>query len=585
MSLDVTGVWDIECAEWDRFVCGEFLGVKGECFVSWDPDEFFDALIQREGVWYAHAGGTYDSLWLVDMACKRGLKWSAMLRGAGLLSVRIGKAEFRDSFALVPMSLEKAAPMGGAHKIGLALPDGYEGLSRKLNALERAAVEEYLHADCIALLAMLDALGKGCADKGIDLKLTVGGSAWASARGWLGLPKTKHTHARYKVIRQGYYGGRTEVFQSRAPAGQRYDIHSSYPAALSRVSLPFGEPKRLDARAASMAFGAGAEGIFSADVYVPKRLAIPPLPVRMPDRLLYPVGDITGVWTALELRRAIAAGAEVERVRWAYTFPESAPILAPFAERVWSYRAEAAARSQAKNDEGAAWAAWFKWLANSLTGKLAQRPEKESLRFEPISETGAPMLEERTERVLRSTKHGVFVIEETERIDACAHVEWSAYLTAEARCELGEQLRHAPTPLYCDTDSVYARETLTRRIGPELGEWGHEGSLERWEALAPKVYRYDCQGKTTVKGKGLSGLTSDGFDALARGESWQADRGVKGARTAMRTDGGETLFRRKLLNRGLHPVPGWIGGRAHHEDGTTSAVTVETYETRLTKKR
>jgi hypothetical protein len=578
MGLDVAGVWDIETSDWSTFVVGQATSIDGETFVSWDEDTFFTYLLTLRGVWYAHAGGTFDSIWLVDNACRRGIKWSAMMRGAGLLSVTIGKAEFRDSFALIPMSLEKASKMGAHTKIGLSLPDGYEGLSRKLNAAEKRAVEEYLDADCQALLSLLDTIGHGCESRGIDLKLTVGGSAWATARNWLNLPKSKHTHARYAIIRQGYYGGRTEVFRTHAPTGQRYDIHSSYPAALARVALPYGEPVRIDGRGAGAAYANGKEGIFSADVYVPMSTSIPPLPVRTDARLLYPIGDITGVWTGLELRRAEENGAKIERVRWAYVFPKSAPLLAPFAERVWKYRADSAA---SKTPDGDAWAAWFKWLANSLTGKLAQRPEKEGIRFEPVGPSGVPALEEH-ERRIQSTPTGAFITTETSRIDACAHVEWSAYLTAEARTELGAQLRHAPTPLYCDTDSVYARETLTRRVGDELGEWGHEGELRDWKALAPKVYRYEDpkKGKIVVKGKGLSALTDTGFAAIEAGEKWRVDRGVSTLKTSLRHGTGEALFRRKLLERGLHPVKGWVGGRILHEDGSTSATTLENYETR-----
>ena len=581
--LDIAGVWDIETSGWDTFVVGQTTSRTGVKFVSWDEDTFFDHLLTLKGVWYAHAGGTFDSIWLVDKACSRAIRWHAMKRGAGLLSVSIGQAEFRDSHALVPMSLQKAAAIGNGTKIGLALPDGYDGLSRKLSSAERRSVEEYLDCDCDALLSLMVALEAGCIERGIDLKLTVGGSAWATARVWIGLDKSRHTYARYAIISQGYYGGRTEVFQTSAPTGERYDIHSSYPAALSRTPLPYGEPVRYDGARAARAFASGGEGIFSADVWIPTKTRIPPLPVRTDMRLLYPVGDITGVWTGLELRRAVDNGATIEKIRWGYVFPETGAILAPFARRVWDYRAEAAASSKTKGDKGDAWAAWFKWLANSLTGKLAQRPEKEGLRFEPVGPGGVPVLAEH-ERSIQSTKNGVFITTETSRIDACAHVEWAAYLTADARTELGEQLRHAPTPLYCDTDSVYARETLTRRVGDDLGEWGHEGSLTDWQALAPKVYRYTdpAKGKVIVKGKGLSGLTSEGFDAVAAGESWTVDRGITTLSTALRKKDREEegLFRRKLLARGLHPVPGWVGGRILHPDGTTSATTLEKYETR-----
>lgn len=584
-GLDVAGVWDIETAGWDRFVVGQTLSRTGERFVSWDEAAFWDHVASREGVWYAHAGGAFDALWFLDGACKRGIPWTARLRGSGILAVKVGTCEVRDSFALVPMSLAKAAPMGGAVKLELELDGGYDALSRVLTASERARVEEYLDADCVALLAVLDALEARAQAHDIVLRLTVGGSAWATARAWLDLPQARHSLGRYRRLREGYFGGRTEVYRSCAASGHRFDIHSSYPAALSRTPLPVGEPLRVNGAQAARTFASGREGVYGADVFVPSRCEVPPLPVRARDRLLYPIGPCSGAWTALELRRAVENGARVERVRWGLVYARAEPVLAPFADRVWQLRADAAAEG---TPTGKAWAAWYKWLANSATGKLAQRPEKQALRFAPADGDEPPEVED-GERVVRATKAGVFYQTETVRVDGCAHVEWSAYLTAEARCELGQQLRHALErggPLYCDTDSVYARAPLTRRVGDDLGEWGHEGELSDWRALAPKVYAYTdpATGKRVVRGKGLSGLDAPGFDALERGERWTVSSGVDGLRTAVRRgDGG--LFRRRTLARGLHPVPGWVGGRILHPDGSTSPASVARYADRLTAAR
>jgi hypothetical protein len=578
-ALEVSGVFDIETANWTRFRVGQILHRTGKRFVTWDEDAFFERLASLRGVYYAHNGGSFDLLWFLDHASKRGMPWRATMRGSGVLAARIGDVELRDSIAIVPMSLEKAAPLGGAAKIGLGLPcecgadcGGYCALARPLYRAERSLVEEYLDADCRALLAVLDALERRAADCGIVLRTTIGSTAWATASAWDALPRCSHGLGRYRALREGYFGGRTEVFRSRCSTGHRYDIHSSYPAALARVELPVGEPERACAAVAARRFARGDEGIVTADVYVPPSMHVPPLPVRTRERLIYPVGPVSGTWTALELRRAVDAGARVDRVAGGYFFAASAPLLRGYSTRVWALR-DAAARDGEKS-----WAAWFKWLANSLTGKLAQRSDKTGLVFVPAGDA-APEVDEGT-RIVRCTRHGAFVASTTTRVDACAHVEWAAYLTADARTELGEQLRHADDPVYCDTDSVYAPHVLTRRVGDALGEWGHEGAMRDFMALAPKVYAYtDADGRRVVRGKGMSGLTPDGFDALAQGDVWIVDRGVQGLRSSVRSS--DALFTRRLMRRGLHPTPGWIGGRVLHDDGSTSPPTVERYRTRL----
>lgn len=596
-GIEVAGVFDIETAEWDRFLVGETLSDTGEAFQSWSEDTFAEHLLAQRGVWYAHAGGRFDCLWLLDWCARKRRPWSARLRGSGVLSASFGsgeeRLEVRDSYAVVPMALAKCAPIGGAQKVGLGLPcecgedcGGYCALARDLSPREMRCVEEYLHADCLALAAMLAGLREYADARDIVLGLTVGGSAWRTAKTWLDLPSSEHDLGRYTSLRHGYYGGKTEVYRTHAPAGERYDIHSSYPAALSRVLLPEGEGRRYSGQLAGRHYRSGLPGIYTADVLVPESHT-PPLPVRTPERLLYPHGETKGTWTAVEIAHAEACGAKVTRIRSGFAWASAGPVLAPFADRVWALRDEQARAGEAGDARAKALAAWLKWLANSLTGKLAQRPEHESLRFLPALGPGIPPAVDDGETVLRVTSDGVYVTRETVRVDACAHVQWSAYLTAEARCELHRQQQHACETfgdsglLYSDTDSVYAVGRLVRNVGPNLGEWGHEGAANDWRCLAPKVYRYtDEKGEVIVRGKGLSGLDPEGYDALSRGGSWHVAHGVRGLRTSLRTADDERLFKRKSLSRALSPVPGWVGGRVLNADGGTRAPTVAEYEAR-----
>lgn len=591
MTFRVDGVWDIETASWDRFVVGQAVSASGERFTSWSEDDFARYLLGQSGCWYAHAGGRFDAIWLLDWCHRNGVAADVRLRGAGILSMVVGGFEARDSFAIAPMSLAKFAPLGGEQKIALALPcecgtdcGGYCALAGILDRggpspKERATVETYLGADCDGLRAALDALAAFAAGQGIPLGLTIGGTAWATAKSWLGLEAAPDDLARYRRLRGAYYGGRTEVFAARAPAGHRYDIHSSYPAALSRTALPVGPGQLRDRVVAARYFAAGKPCVLAAEVEVPES-DVPPLPYRASDRLLYPYGPVSGVWTSHELRHAVECGAVVRRIGWGHVWDETAPFLAPFADRVWALRATAAAEGTAA---GSARAAWCKWLANSLTGKLAQRPENESLRFAPSDGRSPPELDD-GETVLRVTSGGVWLTRESVRVASCAHVQLAAWLTAEARCELHRQLVHASERLYCDTDSVYAGHELTRRVGHELGEWGHEGALSDWRAIAPKVYRYTdpSTGKVAVRGKGLSGLDADGFAALENGEAWTVARGVDGVKTALQRAGVTgNLFRRRNVTRRLRGKFGWCGGREVTEGSeTTRATTVARYNER-----
>jgi len=575
---DLAGVFDIECAEWDRFICGCTLDRSNKPYVSWDEDEYARNLLDRDGVFYAHAGGRYDLLWLLDWCMRHGVAVTEVKpRGSGILSMRVGDLELRDSYALVPMTLAKCAPIGGEEKSSLALPcecgeecGGYCALARRLTPGEKRLVTAYLVQDCVALSAMLLSLAWRCSDLDITVGLTVGGTAWSTAKRWCDLHSSRHDLGRYDALSRGASGGMTIPFMERAASGERYDIHSSYPAALSVVPLPWGTPRHMKGSAAGAAYRAGKPGIYRASVIVPD-CHIPPLAARESDRLLYPIGPIEGAWTTIDLQHAEACGVKITKIITAYVWPGTRVALRDFAVKGWEIR-DQNTKGDASN---VAFAAWIKWFVNSATGKFKQSPDHETLTFIPAID-GAPILD-RDSRVLAVNDRGAWVVTENRKVDACAHVEFYAYLTAYARIELHLQLLEAGIhAIYCDTDSVYSTKALTRRLGPSLGEWGHEGSLRDWRCLAPKVYDYvdPATGKHTTRGKGMSGLDSRGFDALADGEKWVVDRGVDGLKTALRSH-SSTMFRRKSLARSLSPFPGWIGGRVIEGEGTRAPTVAE----------
>lgn len=430
---------------------------------------------------------------------------------------------------------------------------------------QRAKVSEYLVEDCRGLQKGLEALASYAARNDIDLRATIGGSAWSTCARWIGLDTKRPAHSLslYYDLRRGYYGGRTEVYGLRSDRGNRYDIHNSYPAALAALALPIGEIRSSNA---ADKFASGCDGIYTARVRIPECHS-PPLPIRTDERLAYCFGEIRGTWTGIELRHAIEHGASIVEIESGIYYERAAKVLAPYADRVWGLR------QIAKKTEPDGIYRWVKWLGNSLTGKLAMSPSVVTLACFDRKlgmRPGEKRIMERYNRLV--------VAKEVERVGACAHVEWAGPLTAFARVELHRQLVEAGTDaLYCDTDSVYTAETLTRRVGDDLGEWGHEGTMRQWECLAPKVYRYidDAKKRYVVRGKGMSRLTPVGFDRLRDGGAWYVDSGVFSLKRAIAN--GQGVFQKKELSRSL-AVPGPLVGSRKRAGHRTRAVSFSEYE-------
>lgn len=554
--IDIDGTWDIETEHWDRFVCGGISDRFGT-YISWNEDQFARTLLSREGTYWAHNGGGFDHLWLASWCARRGISWRGIPRGSSIVCMYVGKKlTLRDSKALWPDRLAIVSKLGSQTKIELDLPNGYESIRRDAPPEHRSIINAYLEADCVGLRSSLEKLCELATSHGVEVRTTVGASAWATALQWCpGLSPLQRDVAEYHAIRSAYYGGRTQCLVTRVPSGHRHDIHSAYPAALASITLPVGD---VSSRGAGAAYLRGDAGVFTARVSVPE-CHVPPLPCREEERLTYPFGDILGAWTGDELRHAESHGARVTSIVNGLYWRERAPLLKPFADRVWALREWAKANA-------IEWYPWVKWLANSLTGKLAMKPEQETLYFDPNGEIPDPPPGKPPHRVIGQVHDGVVYTMARDQVAPCAWVEHAAHLTAHTRTELHSQLIHAGEgAVYCDTDAVYSEQRLTRRMGDELGEWAHEGEMRSWECLAPKLYRYHTpDGKTIVKGKGMSGLTPEGFDALKAGDGWTVDRGVVGAMKAIAS--GEP-FRRKVLTRRHLGAEGSIGDRVLESDG------------------
>lgn len=587
--------FDIECDDWDIFVVGALRTADGDIQVYWDADDMFDALIAYRGEIWTWAGGRYDMLWVAETAAKRGMRCVARTAGGAPVSMKVGLATFRDGFKLFPESLKKVAPLAKLEKAPTGLVcrrdhddnddcGGYcrirrNGMSRE----EKRALQEYLCHDVRCTSGVIDALQALAAEHGIELKSTVGASAWATLQA-MGAPDAEWEQWRdYRATRRGYYGGRTEMYQTGrdvespdddhdpVPVVWRADLNSAYPAALVSTPVPVGPYKRLFGDQAAAAFATGKPGVYDARVHVPD-CHIPPLPVRGKDRLLFVTGDFAGSWTHLELSAALDLGARVERITAAIVWERAETIAKPFCEKFWGLRD----KYGKKSPEGR----WLKWFCNSCTGKLAMKPEGERCVVAPRdgerkmcpadgkcfhrAKPGGPARGPMCGRIGRCCPHvctqkcgrwhpmgraQVVWSAPSFQLSDCSHVGWAATLTAVTRVEWLRQARECGDAMvYGDTDSVYAAKPITRRIGKALGEWNDEGIGLDWLARGPKAYRF-ADGETgeyVTKSKGvprLGRLDGDAghrrlaFDRWASGASVTLPAGVWGFKGgAMRDD-------------------------------------------------
>lgn len=565
-GLRVDAVWDIECAEWDKFAVGALWTRDSGTEVFRGEDELANALLSlpKNAVAWAHAGGRYDVLWLLDWCRRHGDIPAAQIRlsGSSIASLAIKDGPvLRDSCRLIPMSLKQACTMfDGTRKESLDLPcicgracGGYCSIRLDMRGAARKRVEDYLVADVDALRDTMISLIEYAGTYQLKLGGTVASTAWATAKERCGLDDAEWDFRAYKLARAGYNGGRTEVGQLFAPRVSRWDRASAYPAALT-LPVPCGWMRVLDERTAGLAWGRDKPGIYHATVDVPDQLA-PPLPIRRGARLVYPYGRIHGAWARDELRHAIDCGAKVVAFEGGVAWADEKPILKPHVEHCFALRKAAESKSLKT---------WLKFVANSLTGAFAQDPEQDVVVLGDKADD--PQYEQvgRYDWIWRRTAF---------RISSRAHVHWAATLTARARVELHEQINHAGDDwCYSDTDSVISTRPLTRNVGSELGQWQHEGDATDFRAIAPKVYTYvDTNGERFARAKGIPDAVRE-WDRIAAGDVVPLDRGVKSLLVAARGDG---LFARNDGQRTIKPRDGWVGARIRDGQRTRAPSVAE----------
>lgn len=568
-----THFFDIETARWSTFVLGAAVCRPTE---TRDTALIVKPLwsIQAVREWYlslpeddtvlAHFGGGFDFVFLVSILPE--LSWQAGMAGASAVWLKAkGHARCQDSMRLFPLTLSKWTGAKGETGVPCTCGrqcGGYCAFDESPQWPYRRACMDYCVQDCIAGLTQWLEDTERLASSGFDvhtprgIRGTIGGVAWHTAAAMGGLdPNAPVDWEDYEAGRLAYYGGRCEVGQVRAPSGREYDVRSMYPWALS-LAVPIGSRRSLVGPAARAAYERGLHGSYRADVILPET-DIPLLPHRAPEsrdkgrinrgRLLWATGAVSGHWTAIELSAAENTGARIVSLDRAHVWESEAPIFEPYVSHVYSERRKAIDASDAR------WGGVLKWFANSLSGKLAMRPEVTSLRVlapgdaieEGWQQCGSP-----SSRVWCST---------TRKPSSCALTHVAAALTARARVKLLERLlRHSGTWLYCDTDSTYlASDDDTDTDGEDFGTWADNGAFTDWRALAPKLYRFRADGgKGIVKARGIPGATWDDVSTLEQGGKIVRTQGIDGLRR------GQGAFQTKHLERA------WLDAKNQSRCGT-----------------
>ena len=356
-----------------EFVCGAILLGGQVSLVSWDAEEFVDALASVDGLCLWFGAARFEFGWLWDRLMERKVRpeRTSRDRGTTTLHLRVEKAHHRDAASMWLTPLDTFSP---APPPPLGLPcvceqdcGGYCSITAAMPPRHRKLVAAHVVATCEAIWTGLERLRE--AQKALDLdgRNSIGSTAWASARRRFALPDVEPSRSARDYNHLAALAARTEVLRPRVDRANDYDLSMAYNGALARIELPLGVATRLWGRSAQQAFSRGAQGAYCVDIYSPPAF-LPALPWRSPGgRVSFPTGTLRGTWTRDELRYALECGYRIDRFHSGQIYETTAPLLRDWAEVMWQARV-------AYEEEGSDLAGYVKSLAVALPGVFGLDP-------------------------------------------------------------------------------------------------------------------------------------------------------------------------------------------------------------------
>jgi len=305
--------------------------------------------------------------------------------------------------------------------------------------------------------------------------------------------------------RQSYFGGRTECFKIGFYDETIYklDVNSLYPSVMINNDYPtrliyFGEFDNVikhDIEKNSYLY------IIDATIETKE----PNLPYRLNNRLVFPVGRFRGVWTSAELNLDDDRIIKIHKI----AYYEKAKIFHDYIGHMYNERLKAKERKDDVMNE------FYKYLMNSLYGKLGQKSENyiRLPQYDGLAEWGLMDLDNKKIRFF----DGYAFLVDGFKDGYDTFVAIPSFVTSYARAYMWKLMKIAGLEnlFYMDTDSLFTTYEGYKRLeekgfidNRKLGYLKNEGIFDAIEVRTLKDYslfKYES-GKLVEKIKKTKGV-------------------------------------------------------------------------------
>lgn len=474
------------------FIWGAYNGNQYKEFNT--VKEFVEFISERKCLVYAHYGGKFDWHFLKDYFESFD---PIMVINGRIAKFKIGKAEFRDSYNMIPKPLRDYNKDEFDYSI-------LEKNKRDIPA-NRIKIQNYLKSDCVHLWNMvIEFISQ------YGLNLTQAAAALKFWQKLTGIKAPKTSKRFYHSISPYYYGGRVQCFKTgifHYPF-KVIDINSAYPYAMKHLH-PFGDSFHVSDELPH------SDNYINRSFISVKCISHGALPYRSKRGLVFPDDNKRRLYhiTGWEFNTAIETNTifdwEIVKV---ITFSDSIRF-----DEYIDYFYDM--KTRAKHENNTANYLFAKLFLNSLYGKFGANPEKyhEYMLIRPSYIAAAEM-----DGYNFNCMVGHNALCSKPLIDGKSryyNLAVAASITGFVRAYLFKAIKQCSGVMYCDTDSIACVDTNKLPIDSEtLGAWDIEGNFSFGAIAGKKLYGFrDNNNKWKTASKGVR-LSPEEIVRVANGE-------------------------------------------------------------------
>lgn len=482
------------------FLWGLYTGASMHCFDT--VEEFVECVKDNDVIVGFHNGGKFDAH--VPDSISQGKLLDYINQGEDmkiidgrLVSAKIGRCELRDTWNLFPAPLKT---------FGYKLEIDYAKLEAPVRHLHMKEIKQYMTQDCVGLYNAIETF-----EGQYGRHLTMSGAAIAQWEKISGIDRPKTDKAFFDKLSPWYFGGRVNVFEKgyiKGPIHVR-DIRSAYPFAM--LSEHPYDPFHFEIDR--------PDKVLPQDMVTVDCISTGALPYRDHRGVItYPRDNMRRRYKVTGWE--VIAGQETGTIRQV----EFVKVLRFGGCRDFKcHILEFYGRRMVYRDAGDDANTFFcKRFMTDLYGKFAANPDNYGNFMCVPWDEREDYKDNGYEFCGKLGQHAVVRRDLDPWQKHFINIATAASITGFVRAYLWRQINFADSPIYCDTDSIFARGfSSSMQIGKELGDWADEGTATDAWVAGKKLYylKGSFEGKTEkMASKGVR-PDADKIKAAAMGET------------------------------------------------------------------